>query len=98
MRTPCTSCIQCMLHLTVELMEPLTPWLALCVPDFPKAPNPLLASLGAPFAWIYGRPDLFDSYSAGVLLMQMGVPQLRPIANIRLFNSEMKQCDYDLNV
>ena len=41
---------------------------------FPRAPSPLLAALFAPFAWAYGRPDLFDSYSAGVLLMQMAVP------------------------
>lgn len=39
--------------------------------DFPKAPAPALAAVLSPFAWIYGRPDLFDSYSAGVLLMQM---------------------------
>jgi hypothetical protein len=39
--------------------------------DFPRAPVPALASLLSPFAWVYGRPDLFDSYSAGVLLMQM---------------------------
>ena len=24
-----------------------------------------------PLSWLYGRPDLFDTYSCGVLLMQM---------------------------
>jgi serine/threonine protein kinase len=40
--------------------------------DFPRAPNPGVAALLAPLAWVYGRPDLFDSYSVGVLLMQVG--------------------------
>lgn len=44
---------------------------------FPRAPFPLAAAALSPFAWFYGRPDLFDSYSVGVLLMQMAVPQLR---------------------
>lgn len=38
---------------------------------FPRAPLPFLASLVAPFAWLYGRPDLFDSYSAGIVLLQL---------------------------
>lgn len=64
--------------------------------NFPRAPGPWLAALLAPFAWVYGRPDLFDSYSTGVLLMQMAVPQLRSSASIRLFNSQLRACDYDL--
>ncbi|KAL6752611.1 protein kinase [Haematococcus lacustris] len=64
--------------------------------DFPKAPAPVAAALLSPIAWQYGRPDLFDSYSAGVLLVQMCVPQLRTSTNIRLFNAELKQCDYNL--
>ncbi|GLC37701.1 hypothetical protein PLESTB_000886900 [Pleodorina starrii] len=65
--------------------------------SFPRAPAPALAALLSPFAWVYGRPDLFDSYTAGVLLMQMCVPELRPVANIRLFNTELRQYDNDLN-
>ena len=42
---------------------------------FPRAPLPVLAALVSPLAWLYGRPDLFDTYSCGVLLMQMsGAP------------------------
>lgn len=40
--------------------------------NFPKAPPPVLAALLAPLAWAWGAPDLFDSYSAGVVLMQVG--------------------------
>jgi hypothetical protein len=51
---------------------------------------PIIAALLSPFAWFYGRPDLFDSYSAGILLMQMSVPQLRSPANIRQFNNQLR--------
>ena len=40
--------------------------------NFPRAPPPLLAAALAPLAWAWGCPDLFDSYSAGVILMQVG--------------------------
>lgn len=36
----------------------------------PRAPFPLAASLFAPLVWQYGRPDLFDTYAAGIILMQ----------------------------
>lgn len=65
--------------------------------NFPKAPPPLLAAAAAPFAWAWGCPDLFDSYSAGVVLMQLAVPQLRPGVGQRNFNAELAAADYDLN-
>jgi hypothetical protein len=65
---------------------------------FPRAPLPLLAAVFAPFAWLYGRPDLFDSYSVGILLMQMAVPQLRSSGNVRTFNSQLSALDHDLDV
>lgn len=43
--------------------------------SFPRAPLPFLAALVSPLAWQIGRPDLFDTYSIGVLLLQMaGTP------------------------
>jgi hypothetical protein len=63
---------------------------------FPRPPIPALAALLAPFAWQYGRPDLFDSYSAGVVLLQMTVPQLRTATGQRGLNSDLAACDYDL--
>lgn len=42
--------------------------------NFPRAPPPVLAATLAPCAWAWGAPDLFDSYSAGVILMQVGRP------------------------
>jgi len=64
--------------------------------NFPKAPLPLVAATMSPFAWLYGAPDLFDSYTVGILFMQMTVPGLRTTNNIRLFNSELRQVDFDL--
>jgi serine/threonine protein kinase len=64
--------------------------------DFPRAPVPIIAALLSPFAWFYGRPDLFDSYSAGILLMQMSVPQLRSPANIRQFNNQLRSFNQNL--
>lgn len=63
---------------------------------FPRPPIPALAALLAPFAWTYGRPDLFDSYSAGVVLLQMAVPQLRTATGQRGFNADLAAQGYDL--
>ena len=66
---------------------------------FPKAPVPFLSSLLAPFAWLYGRPDLFDSYSVGILLLQMSIPGLRAKGSgIRMLNNDLKLVDYDLEL
>ncbi|CAL8467457.1 g6995 [Coccomyxa elongata] len=64
--------------------------------NFPRAPLPFLAALVSPFAWQFGRPDLFDTYSIGVLLLQMAVPELRASSAVRTFNTALKQCDWDL--
>ncbi|KAK9821704.1 hypothetical protein WJX74_010685 [Apatococcus lobatus] len=64
--------------------------------NFPRVPFPALAALLAPLAWSVGAPDLFDSYSAGVILVQLAVPQLRSGQAQRNFNSELARCDYDL--
>ncbi|PSC67765.1 putative ubiquitin conjugation factor E4 [Micractinium conductrix] len=66
--------------------------------NFPKAPPPVVAATLAPLAWAWGAPDLFDSYSAGVVLMQLAVPQLRPGVAQRSFNAELAAADYDLNL
>ncbi|GAB4813213.1 hypothetical protein N2152v2_000259 [Parachlorella kessleri] len=64
--------------------------------DTPRAPFPLLASLLAPLVWAWGRPDLFDTYSAGIILMQMAIPQLQSPQQQRAFNLELANADYDL--
>nr|GFB06312.1 serine/threonine-protein kinase STN8, chloroplastic [Tanacetum cinerariifolium]GFB59564.1 serine/threonine-protein kinase STN8, chloroplastic [Tanacetum cinerariifolium] len=42
------------------------------------------------------RPDLFDMYSAGIVLMQMAIPSLRSVAVLKNFNLELKTVNYDL--
>lgn len=42
-------------------------------------------------------PDLFDMYSAGIVLLQMAVPSLRSTAGLKNFNFEIKSVEYDLN-
>ena len=39
--------------------------------SFPRAPVAFLSAMLSPLAWQYGRPDLFDTYSVGILLMQL---------------------------
>ncbi|GJY66378.1 serine/threonine-protein kinase STN8, chloroplastic, partial [Tanacetum coccineum] len=41
-------------------------------------------------------PDLFDMYSAGIVLMQMAIPSLRSAAALKNFNLELKTVNYDL--
>lgn len=41
-------------------------------------------------------PDLFDMYSAGIMLMQMAIPNLRSTSGLKNFNSELKGAGYDL--
>lgn len=42
-------------------------------------------------------PDLFDMYSAGIVLLQMAIPSLRSTAYLKNFNLELKAVQYDLN-
>ena len=65
---------------------------------FPRAPIPLLAALAAPLVWSYGRPDLFDAYSAGALFLQMAVPELRSPSAQRTFNGELARSGGDLEL
>lgn len=66
--------------------------------NFPPAPPPFLAAILAPFAWSFGRPDLFDTYSVGIIMLQLAVPQLRPVTALRSLNAELASADYDLNL
>jgi len=42
-------------------------------------------------------PDLFDMYSAGIVLLQMAIPTLRSTAGLKNFNMEIKAVGYDLS-
>ncbi|KAL6774629.1 STL1 [Auxenochlorella protothecoides x Auxenochlorella symbiontica] len=64
----------------------------------PRVPAPFIAVLLAPFLWRLGRPDLFDSYAAGIILLQMSIPQLRSAGSLKAFNKELAAADYDLDL
>ncbi|KAK7294887.1 hypothetical protein RJT34_17786 [Clitoria ternatea] len=59
-------------------------------------PEPIAAFL-SPILWQLNSPDLFDMYSAGIVLLQMAIPTLRSPAGLKNFNLQMNTCGYDLN-
>ncbi|CAA6654590.1 unnamed protein product [Spirodela intermedia] len=65
--------------------------------ETPEPPAEPIAAILSPFLWQLNSPDLFDMYSAGIILMQMAVPSLRSSAGLKNFNSELKTFGYDLS-
>ncbi|KAG1338164.1 serine/threonine-protein kinase STN8, chloroplastic [Cocos nucifera] len=65
--------------------------------ETPKPPPEPVAAILSPILWQLNSPDLFDMYSAGIVLMQMAIPTLRSTAGLKNFNSELKAVGYDLN-
>ncbi|XP_015897491.3 serine/threonine-protein kinase STN8, chloroplastic [Ziziphus jujuba] len=65
--------------------------------ETPSPPPEPIAALLSPILWQLNSPDLFDMYSAGIVLLQMAVPTLRSTAGLKNFNSELKAFKYDLN-
>ncbi|KAL4393411.1 hypothetical protein HN51_021319 [Arachis hypogaea] len=64
--------------------------------ETPSPPPEPIAALLSPILWQLNSPDLFDMYSAGIVLLQMAIPSLRSAAALRNFNLEIKSCGYDL--
>ncbi|XP_021865636.1 serine/threonine-protein kinase STN8, chloroplastic [Spinacia oleracea] len=65
--------------------------------ETPRPPPEPIAALLSPFLWQFNSPDLFDMYSAGIVLLQMSVPSLRSTASLKNFNLELRSQGYDLN-
>ncbi|KAL2250299.1 serine/threonine-protein kinase STN8, chloroplastic [Sesamum indicum] len=65
--------------------------------ETPNPPPEPIAAFLSPILWQLNSPDLFDMYSAGIVLLQMAIPSLRSTAGLRNFNSELKAVGYDLN-
>ncbi|XP_042475764.1 serine/threonine-protein kinase STN8, chloroplastic [Macadamia integrifolia] len=64
--------------------------------ETPNPPPEPIAALLSPILWQLNSPDLFDMYSAGIILLQMAVPSLRSTSGLKNFNSEIKKVEYDL--
>lgn len=59
--------------------------------------NGLLASrVLSPLLWGRWRPDAFDAYSAGLVLLQAALPRLRSPAGLRAFNTALARAGGDL--
>ncbi|XP_062166811.1 serine/threonine-protein kinase STN8, chloroplastic [Alnus glutinosa] len=65
--------------------------------ETPSPPPEPIAALLSPILWQLNSPDLFDMYSAGIVLLQMAIPTLRSTAGLKNFNLEIKTVGYDLN-
>jgi len=64
----------------------------------PRAPPAPLAALLAPVLWQLEKPDRFDMYSAGMILLQMAFPSLRSDSQLIAFNRKLESLNYDLKV
>ncbi|CAK9193349.1 unnamed protein product [Sphagnum troendelagicum] len=64
----------------------------------PALPPDPLCSVVSPLLWLLNTPDRFDLFSAGLILMQLSVRQLRYDVGLETFNSELKRAGYDLDV
>ncbi|KAK6266434.1 hypothetical protein QUC31_017271 [Theobroma cacao] len=65
--------------------------------ETPSPPPEPIAAFLSPILWQLNSPDLFDMYSAGIVLLQMAIPSLRSTAYLKNFNLELKAVQYDLN-
>jgi hypothetical protein len=44
----------------------------------------------------FSHPDLFDTYSAGIVFLQLAIPLLRTDLGLGSFQKELESVDYDL--
>ncbi|KAF8719458.1 hypothetical protein HU200_024178 [Digitaria exilis] len=65
--------------------------------ETPVPPPAPIAAILSPILWQLNNPDLFDMYSAGIVLMQMAIPTLRTQTGLKNFNAELRSAGYDLN-
>lgn len=64
--------------------------------EVPRTPARFIALLFSPALWQLTAPDRFDTYSVGVMLMQMSIPELRPGKQLDLLKSQLQVVGEDL--
>jgi hypothetical protein len=64
-------------------------------PDIRKLFGPVALAAGSA-AWLKHKPDRFDMYSAGIVMMQLALPSLRTNSGLVTFNKSLKRFGYDL--
>jgi len=65
--------------------------------EVPRAPPRFVALMGSPALWQLTSPDRFDTYSVGVLLVQLSVPQMRSGKALDNFKAQLRSCGEDLS-
>jgi len=53
-------------------------------------------SVQVPLLWAKHRPDRFDVYPVGIIMMQLAIPMLRPDRGLSAFNEGLLECQWDL--
>ncbi|CAD7700518.1 unnamed protein product [Ostreobium quekettii] len=66
--------------------------------SFPNVQPPLLAALVSPLVWWLACPNLFDTYSAGMILVQMSIPELRSTAAQKGLVADLEEYSDDLRM
>ena len=61
-----------------------------------RPPSPILACLGAPFYWNLYGPDKFDTYSVGIIFLEMCIPELRGPGKLAQFEQQLALYEHDL--
>ena len=64
-------------------------------PDLKNMFGPLALAAGTT-AWLSHKPDRFDMYSTGIVLMQLAMPSLRTNSGLQGFNKNLKKYKYNL--
>lgn len=64
--------------------------------DSPHLAKSAFAIALSPMLWAQHKPDRFDSWSAGIVLLQLALPGLRQPRGLNLFKSEYERTDYDI--
>ncbi|XP_065852536.1 serine/threonine-protein kinase STN8, chloroplastic [Euphorbia lathyris] len=83
----------------ITLLDPdyCPPELYVLPEETPSPPPEPIAALLSPILWQLNSPDLFDTYSAGIVFLQMAIPTLRSTGALKNFNAEIKTVGYELN-
>ena len=76
------------------LMDPryAPPYRFIMSTQTPRPPPKPVAAFLSPVLWRMNRPDVFDSYSCGVTLLQMAFPGLRTDNQLIAFNKYEAAC------
>jgi len=84
-----------------RLLDPnyCPPELYIMPEDTPAPPPAPIAAIFSPILWQINRPDLYDVYCAGLILMQLAIPTLRnksALDQSGQFQRNLAQVDYDV--